>query len=132
MTVPFQLVSGLVVVECLVNGTPQRFVVDTGASHTILTTKAARELALDAADAIERTARGAGGGVGAVPIRVRSFQLGTAEFLDLTLMRVDMDHVCGLVGTDLAGIIGSDLLSRHRVTLDYPAQRLTLESAPQT
>jgi len=131
VTVPFELVSGLIVVDCRLNGTPQRFVVDTGASHTIVTAKVARALSLDAGVAEPATARGAGGGVRAAPVTVRSFQWGDEEFADLTLMRVEMDQVCGLVGEDIAGIIGNDLLSRHRLTLDYHARHITLESVPQ-
>jgi len=131
MTVPFELVSGLIVVECVVNGTSQRFVVDTGASHTILTATAAKALSLDAADANPATAAGAGGSVGARPVTVASFQWGDEMFADLTLMQAEMDHVCGLVRQDIAGIIGNDLLARHRLTLDYHARHITLELAPQ-
>ena len=127
--VPFDLISGLIVVQCSVNGTPQRFIVDTGASHTIVTTKTAAALGLVSEDT-RRTARGAGGGVGAAPVSVRSFKWGDREWFDVTLIRVEMDHVCGLVGHDIAGVIGADLLSKNRLTVDYPGQRLTLEPVP--
>lgn len=130
--IPFDLVSGLIVVDCSVNGTPQRFVVDTGASNTVVTAKAADALGLVHDETERQTAQGAGGGIGAVPVTVRSFKWGDRELLDITLIRVELDTVCGLVGDDIAGVIGADLLSKHRLMVDCPAQRLALESVPAT
>ncbi|MFQ5550869.1 MAG: retropepsin-like aspartic protease [Gemmatimonadales bacterium] len=130
--VPFDLVSGLIVVDCAVNGTSQRFVVDTGASNTIVTAKAADALGLVHDETERQTAQGAGGGIGAVPVTVRSFKWGDRELFDMTLIRVELDRVCGLVGDDIAGVIGADLLSANRLTVDYPEQRLILEPAPSS
>lgn len=130
--VPFDLVSGLIVVACTVNGTRQRFVVDTGASHTIVTARTATELSLVAESAGGGRAQGAGGGMGYAPVRVASFKWGDREWTDVTLIRVSMDSVCGLVGHDIAGVIGADLLSASRLTVDYPEQRLTLAPAAST
>ena len=100
-TVPFELMSGLIVVDTDINGTPQRFIVDTGASHTVLTRKAVTMLALEPGEKCGETAScaGGGGGLDATPVKVRSFTWGDIELFDITLVQVAMDNVCGLVGT---------------------------------
>lgn len=123
---PFTLMSGLIAVEITIDGIPLRFIVDTGASHTILTRTAAGRLGLEAGSASPQAARGAPGTVAATPVPVRSFRWGQIELVDLTMMVVDMDNVCGLVGTDIAGVIGHDILSRFRITIDYGIEQLIL------
>ena len=111
-TVPFELMSGLIVVDTDVNGTPQRFIVDTGASHTVLTRKAATMLTLEPGEKCGETAVGAGGGLDATQVKVRSFTWGDIELFDITLVQIAMDDVCGLVGRDIAGVIGYDISLR--------------------
>lgn len=54
--VDFRLVSNLIVVDAELNGVKKPFIVDTGASHTVLDTRTAAELGLDPAE----KARGVG------------------------------------------------------------------------
>jgi len=126
-TVSFELASGLIVVKVRVNGIPQRFVVDTGASHTILTARAVTTLALESHPALGSTVVGAKGSTSATPVTVPSFVWGDVELSDLTLMQVAMEHVCGMTGNDVAGVIGYDVLSRFRFTVDYRQRQLVLE-----
>ncbi len=77
---------------------------------------------------LESRAEGAGGATPATPVQVESFTWGNIELKDLTLMEIALDRVCGLVDPTIAGIIGSDILSRFRFTVDYQARHLVLES----
>jgi len=97
-----------------------------------VTASVARALSLDSEGGEEARAQGARGGIGAVATTLRSFRWGDEELADVRVMQVTMDHVCGLVGQDIAGIIGYDLLSLHRLTIDYQAHALTLERVRQT
>lgn len=121
--VPFRLagpVKPLVLVPAFVNGRgPHAFVLDTGASATVLSPGLAAALTLETAAA--KPMSGAGGMLQATVGRVGSLTVGAAELRDVTVMVADFLAELGRVaGAPLDGILGYNFLRHFRVTLDYP------------
>jgi hypothetical protein len=114
-SIPFELHDHVVVVEGKINGHPEdfRFVVDTG-GRTFLDPDVVTRLGLK-----------------------RRGPMAKMETLELSGLRIDGVFALLLfdfgrfergMGLHLDGMIGSDLLERFHVTLDYEAKRLTLAS----
>jgi predicted aspartyl protease len=130
--IPFTLAAPmkpLVMVPVFVDGRgPFTFAVDTGASITTLSPLLAGRLALASTGATRMT--GAGGVMEATFARVGSLAIGGARADDLTVAVSDFLGSLGdVIGTRLDGIVGYDVLRRHRVTFDYPAGLLCLVRA---
>lgn len=127
--VPFRLagpVKPLVLVPAFVNGRgPYEFVLDTGASATVLSPELASVLRLETTAAEPMT--GAGGMLQATLGRVGSLTVGNAALQDVAVMVAGFLGELGrVVGTPLDGILGYNFLRQFRVTLDYPSGTLWL------
>jgi hypothetical protein len=109
-----------------------RFVIDTGSSAGLLLAPdlAARE---NLAQAFPRTLEVVGGGVGGVVMnkvgRAESFAVGALRF-DRPLVIVPAPGSGRVSAPGTMGNIGGQLLSRCRVTFDYPRRRVRFE--PET
>jgi predicted aspartyl protease len=127
--VPFQLagaVKPLVLVPAFVNGRgPHTFVLDTGASATVLSPELATALGIETTAAEPMT--GAGGMLQATTGRIGSLTVGNAALQDVAVMVADFLAELGrVIGTPLDGVLGYNFLRQFRVTLDYPASTLWL------
>jgi predicted aspartyl protease len=113
-------VKPLVLVPAHVNGRgPHTFVVDTGASATVISPRLAD--ALQIAATAPETMTGAGGVMQAAVGRATSFAVGGAVLNDLSVVIADfLDDLGRVVGANLDGIVGYNFLRHFRVTLDYP------------
>ncbi|MFZ4628467.1 MAG: aspartyl protease family protein [Blastocatellia bacterium] len=132
-TVQFNPVNHRPFIEVQVNGKgPLRFVIDTGASLTVISDKAAERLG------IKPVARGGNaraiGGSGSFPI-----VYGLLDSLSIGDVRIDLVPVYirtvysspDLPESDRAdGYLGLSVLSNFAVTLDYQTRQLTLDRSP--
>jgi predicted aspartyl protease len=130
--VPFRLAAPakpLVLVPAFVNGRgPHTFVLDTGASATVLSPELAAALRIETAAAEPMT--GNGGMLQATLGRASSLTVGEAALQDVAVMVSDsLADLGGVVGTPLDGILGYNFLRHFRVTLDYPVSTLWLMKA---
>jgi len=125
VTVPFELKSNLIVLNTRVNGRERRLVLDTGASQTMLDTKAAAELHVDPSE--RRVARGAGGDIEVALAPLKSVDVGDARVENLTCIVSDVSGIAEKLGGGIDGVLGFDFLSRFTVTIDYAARKLTLQ-----
>lgn len=130
--IPFRLagsVKPLVLVPAHVNGSgPHAFVLDTGASATVLSPALAAELRIETSASEPLT--GGGGTLQATVGRAGSLTVGSAELRDVTVMVADFLVELGKVaGAPLEGILGYNFLRHFRVTLDYPKGVLWLVRA---
>jgi predicted aspartyl protease len=120
----------LVMVDVEVNGVgPFNFVLDTGASSSVLTPDTAK------AAGVLRTARipmavGAGGRVKAGLAKVKTLRLGRHTARNLVVALMSLDEIEKHVGARVAGLIGYNFLKRYIVTIDYPGRRLSLKRSP--
>jgi len=130
--VPFRLAGPakpLVLVPAFVNGRgPHTFVLDTGASATVLSPELAASLQIETVAAEPMT--GAGGMLQATLGRAGSLTVGGAALQDVAVMVADfLVDLAGVAGTPLDGVLGYNFLRHFRVTLDYPGGTLWLMKA---
>lgn len=114
------------VVPVHVNGTgPYDFVLDTGATITCIDDALSRELQLEKLRGVSGVAAGVGGSGQIELVRVDSVRVGQATAHGLEACVVDLQHLQG-VGLEIDGLVGLNLLSSFRVTLDFERSVLTL------
>lgn len=124
-TVDFELRSGLIVLDVAVNGTPTKFILDTGASGILLSAKAAKALELDKeSTGWTSTIRG---GATLSRVRVDSLAVGDLVRSGCVCLVMEMSHITALAGEDVAGVLGQDFLSQYKVTINYRQERVSFE-----
>ena len=125
--VPLQSLANLTLVSATVNRSDQAavFMVDSGASYTMLAPLFAKRLGLSVPpDAVRHDMRIVGGAVVTVPfIRLGSLQVGDAVLEQLDVGVYDFAPEARIID----GLLGGDFLSRFKVTLDHGASRMVLE-----
>lgn len=130
LTVPFTDAGGLVIVDVQVDGvtTPQRFVVDTGAGTTVISTRLDRLL--------EPRRRGkvwvadAAGRAEPTPIaRLDGLELGGVRFADVGAAVLDLEAVEESLCTRIDGIVGTNVFQHGVLELDYAKKEVRLASA---
>jgi hypothetical protein len=127
--IPFRLSKGdhLILVKVYVNHCgPFDFILDTGASMTVIASATARIAGIDAGGR-KVSAHGLKGKVGATVVRVKSLRAGNVESTNLSAAVVSLDSLDRTLNRRVGGIIGYNLLRLYRVTLDFPRRRLHLE-----
>ena len=136
-TVGFELKNQLVFVEASVNGKgPFSFILDTGASVTVLRPETAEKLGLvekkDEPAPKKRLRAGALMGEGATLLDVESIAVGkaTARKVQVAVLAAPQADVpLAKLGIAYDGILGYTFLSRFVLTLDYRAKTLKLVPA---
>ena len=111
-------------VQVRINGRgPYTFIVDTGATHSVVDASVADPLGLPTAGRLATTGIASVGESEAV--RVENWQVGDVPLPPLTISKMSMPKVDRLY--ELHGLLGSDVLSRYGVIkLDYEGQILVL------
>jgi len=134
LAIPFDLHGNNIYLSVSVNESrPLSFLLDTGASHSILSLQHARsfEMSLERLDKVDR-------GIGAAypdPYLITdsvSFHLPGVTFSGDKAVAISLDSArkclqsAGTVARDIDGIFGQDFLSKAVVVIDYPARRINL------
>lgn len=121
----------LPLVPTLVNGQgPFEFLVDTGASHCVLSADVAHLLGLTGEEA--STGRDAGGTIEAVKGRVASLSVGAVTQEDLAVGITDLSALSQTLATPIAGTLGTNYFQGLRLTIDYQQATLRLVENTQT
>jgi hypothetical protein len=127
--IPFTIEGGHIVIQASIDGgSPKPFMFDTGARITIMP-----DVARPMNAAVERTGRAAGIGskISHIDIiKVGRIAIGAATLEQPTVGVLDMPNIIVDRGSRprLAGLIGSELLARYAVTIDYSRRLLTLNT----
>ena len=125
--IPFVLEGGHIIIEASIDaGPPKPFMFDTGARNTIT-----RDIAAPLNAAVVKTARigGVGPKISHVDIiKVGRISIGAAALEQPTVSVLEMPNIIVDRGSRpaLAGLIGSELLARYAVTIDYSRRLLVL------
>lgn len=116
-----------VLVPAYVNGQgPFEFILDTGASMTMLSTELAKQLRISGGKVEE--GMGAGGKMTILVTKAQSLSVGVHEQKDIQVGVMDFAVALGKqCGGDTKGIIGFNYLKNYAVTVDYPASVLRLQ-----
>jgi predicted aspartyl protease len=134
-TVPMKLAGGaapLILLPAHVNGEgPFDFILDTGASTSLLATDVASRVGVTVDETKEATGAG-----GAIPLgigSVRSIAVGSARREDLRVGVTDEVRRLGaIVRHNVDGDLGYDLLSAFRLTIDYRAMTVAFDGGARS
>jgi aspartyl protease family protein len=110
--------SGQFVIEARVNGTPLRFLVDTGASDVMLSPRDAKRLGFDL-DRLrfDKTYRTANGSVRGAPVRLRDVRVGPIRLTDVRASVNPVGMGNSLLGMSFLGRLRAYSVSGDRLTL---------------
>ncbi len=102
------------------------FVLDTGAGASLLHHATATDLAAFPEPSGETNYLvGVDGNRQSAPIvRIPHLQLGTAGLANFPLVLTDLSHLSQIEGLAIDGVLGTDFLKTHRISIDYKRQRL--------
>lgn len=128
--IPFRLADEkkpLILIEVSINDQgPFSFVLDTGATMSVLSPETAHKLGLDSGR--EDTAYAAGGQVQVSLIELKSLRVGGTEVKNLKAAIMDLTNLKKVIG-DIDGVIGYSFLSKFRVVINYPEKMISFEPA---
>jgi predicted aspartyl protease len=132
--IPFTLVGGdqpLVIVPVDVMGRGKRpFVLDTGASRTVVDAAVARSLGLVAHTS--REGHGIGGRVAVELARAESLTIGARPLSGFEVVTTDLTSIAARIGGRVDGVLGHDVFGNARLEVDYPASVVHFEWTPET
>jgi predicted aspartyl protease len=122
---PVQLVNNLLFVSVRVGSSEAlSFILDTGASATVLNRTVAERLGLDLQ--ASEDARTGGGSVQTASATGITLFVGNASLPDVTIVAIDLSGLQAGLGRPVDGILGYDIFRRYVVEIDYAANTLRL------
>jgi len=115
--------KGLLTVRCQVNEKYQgRFLVDTGATLTVISQRFAQEMKLDITQPIRKIQTASAHQVAQTPvIRLDSLQVGDKKVKNLEVLIVDLP-----TALRVDGLLGVNFLENFRVTFEFEQATLVL------
>jgi len=132
VTIPFDYVGNEILVRAKINGTNElKFILDTGATQSILDKRFMKELsglAQAATKPEESIAMTTGAGsIKADGVKFNTFTLGDMELKDVTCAVADLSGFETIQKEKPAGLIGANVLKRFLVTVDYENGKVTFD-----
>ena len=125
IVIPFTRAANAIIVEGIVNGSGTvKFILDTGASGTLIPISLARQLGINDKRGLFDLSSGIGGIVIAPLVEIDSINVGGAEVTNLDVSLQD------LPGQGNVGLLGMDFLSQFRLAINHAKNELTLEPEP--
>lgn len=120
--VPFTYKNDFIIIHVRLNNLPLKFILDTGAEHTLLTQKMVGDL-LNLKYLREFTVLGSDLETELTAYLVNGVSLHTGrmgiENVSMLVLKEDYFNFQELVGEDVSGILGADILRRFVIKLDY-------------
>ncbi len=124
VSIPFQFIENHIYLPVTVDGRQRLWVLDCGAGRSVVDIDYAQELGLELAGGL--TAQGAAGTTGYSFATLPGFSLPGIEFGAQQVIALSISPLFRrLVGTDVAGILGYDFLSRFVTRIDYAGKRVS-------
>jgi len=119
------LTNNLVVLPVSINGSrPLPFVLDTGASATVIDRRQAEGLGLAATTGTDVST--GGGDVDAAEIKAVTLRIGPVALPDLNVFAIDLGGLSAGLGQRIAGILGYEIFHRYVVQIEYAGAVVTL------
>jgi predicted aspartyl protease/tetratricopeptide (TPR) repeat protein len=126
LIIPFEYADNEIVVKCRVNNSEEvDFLFDTGASDTIIDRRVAAQNFLAKQDKFDIA--GYSGMVQANRSELKRFEIGSLVLNDVPVRVLDMNAQSRQMGRQIAGIIGTNIISQFLVTIDYSKPNLVFE-----
>src|SRR5437660_319081 len=130
LKIPFEISYNLILVQARVNDSaPLWFILDTGASSTVIDSQLAKALRLKPRGRFVGT--GGAGTATAVTFKGNSLKFPNVEAMNLTLSGLPIDFLSAPFGRKISGVIGNDILKELVVEVDYLSQVINI-FAPAT
>lgn len=127
--IPFEFIGNHVFIPVTAAGKERLWILDTGASMTVLSKAFAEELGLELEG--QMMGQGAGGTVEVSFTTLPPYSVKGIRFQEQTVAVIDMYELIRRLGLDVAGILGFDFLSRFVTKVDY-ANELVSFYEPET
>lgn len=130
--IPFEFHHNLIIFPMEVNGIELNFILDTGASKTVIFTLNERDsLVLNNTQNVELRGLGTGEPIQAILSEQNNTKLGNTIGINQTIYMVYDEHFdfSSKVGMTVHGIIGYELLKNFVTTIDFINKQLILESS---
>jgi hypothetical protein len=122
--VPFQYIEDHVYVPVVIAGKERLWILDSGASVSVIDSSFAKELGLELKGPIK--ARATSGTVDCYYVNIPSFSMKGIRFNKQTVMSVSIRKLFSkILGLDVVGILGYDFLSRFVTKIDYANEQLS-------
>ncbi len=117
ITLEFELVDGLIVVQASKDGHAGNYILDTGAPHLMVNQKVEME------DFQLWTVKGSQKGE---KIDITTFEYGSILRQDIEAWAMDLTYIEDVIGRPIAGILGHDLLKEYSIEIDYQKNEIIL------
>jgi predicted aspartyl protease len=115
--------EAMIIAPVEIQGKTYKFIVDTGATATLIDQAYAKKLGLKKTQQAPIPVVGIGGSAKAYLATISNWSIGRSKIPTSTITVGDI----GLGGGDLVGLLGSDVLSAFgRISIDYDKQKATL------
>jgi hypothetical protein len=122
---PMQLVNNLAFVSVRAGTSdPLSFILDAGASATVMNRTVAERLGLDLQPSED--ARTGGGPVQTASATGIALSVGNVSLPDITIVAIDLSGLHAGLGRPVDGILGHDIFRHYVVEIDYAANRVRL------
>jgi predicted aspartyl protease len=122
--VPFEITNNLIILQGRINGSePLTFILDTGASTTVISDRRAKGLGLKLEGKTDATTQG--GSIEAAFVKGVSLHLSGIEFPKMTLAVIHLSGLEAGLGRKVDGILGYEIFKRFVVAIDYASKVLT-------
>jgi predicted aspartyl protease len=109
---------------------PVDFILDTGASMSVITPRTREALGFGPDDGMTAQGQGAGGDLSEVRVLVLAkLSVGNREYRNHTVAVTDLSHLEKQLGAAIGGILGANFLARHVVEIDFAGGQLKLHPA---
>ena len=118
-----RLAGGLIMVQARLNGQLGNYILDTGASHLFVNQDLVNEKTVQAYGVGEQVSVQSG--------LVARFEIGPVTFSDQLVYKMDMRHLEAVKGCRIDGIIGTELLKKFTLFVDYENGKVQLTPADQ-
>lgn len=125
ITLPFEFSGGEILVSARVNNQQEaKFILDTGASQTVIDKSLAQSLGPTTIRTFSVTA-----GNRAMPLSyatLNKLQLGDLSIDNVATLITDLSSLGATIGQKPAGLIGANVLKRFLLTIDFQDKKITL------
>jgi len=122
-----RLASGHLVVPLRVEAHTFSFILDTGASTSVITPKTRDALGIAADAGMKVEAAGANGSVDGVRLlNVEAVEVGPRTYRDLSMAVMELGHLESKLGAPVDGILGRNFLARNDVEIDFVTKKLRM------
>jgi predicted aspartyl protease len=115
-----------------INGKIIRLLIDTGASRTVFDQERIRQFVTDKSF-VQNEKLSTGLGTNSMPtstVTLKSFRIGGLKLTNFEAVLLDLQHVNTTYGTlghaAIDGVLGNDILLKHKAVIDYRRKVLTL------